>query len=243
MWYNYTMKNCLFLDFDGVLFDTLKEAYLLCRFAFIGIDFFEPIDENEYRRFYRYKFLVFNSWQYYYLMYLLQKNLSDNELISKFSLCLIDRKLSAEEEFDKKYYSARKELMQNHHEFWDSLEKPFPFFDGIKQYSDDVVIVSKKNKEAINYRLKQHGLILPTDRIFGKDELITYRTKADFISEYILQKNIENALFVDDNSNNLRPAASIPNLTCLLAGWGNIAIGEKGYSEEEILDIIRKNYI
>jgi len=42
-------------------------------------------------------------------------------------------------------------------------------------------------------------------------------------------------VFVDDNSHNLRPCEGIERLTCLLAGWGNIAIGESGMSAEEII--------
>ena len=39
-------KKLLFLDFDGVLFDTLKEVYLVNRFHYSGIDLFEKIDEK-----------------------------------------------------------------------------------------------------------------------------------------------------------------------------------------------------
>ena len=41
-------NKVLFLDFDGVLFDTLKEVYLLSRFIYKDIDFLEDIDNNNY---------------------------------------------------------------------------------------------------------------------------------------------------------------------------------------------------
>ena len=36
----------VFLDFDGVLFDTLREAFVLCRYAYSNINIFEPINED-----------------------------------------------------------------------------------------------------------------------------------------------------------------------------------------------------
>lgn len=233
----------VFLDFDGVLFNTLKEAYILCRYAFCGTDYFEPVNENEYQKLYRFKFLVYNSWQYYYLMSLIKENLSDSELMSKYDKFMNNRNNKAEKMFDEKYYSARSDLMQNYHEFWDKLETPFEFFEEIKNLYDSgqitPIIVSKKNKTAILYRLKQYEFNLSEGNIYGKDELSEYRTKADFINEYMIKHNIRKAYFVDDNSNNLIPCKKYPQIIPLLAGWGNIAINEKGLTESEIIDVLR----
>ena len=65
----------LFVDFDGVLYDTLKEAFVLCRYVCDGTDLFTPIEQDAYKMFYKYKFLVYHSWQY---MYLWQAIKSDN---------------------------------------------------------------------------------------------------------------------------------------------------------------------
>lgn len=229
--------NYVFLDFDGVIFDTLKEAYILCRYAYDGIGYFEPVDDIEYKKLYRYKFLVYNSWQYYYLMNLIKQDLTDNELLSEYNRLLLNRDFDAEKDFDEKYYSARKDLMENYHDFWDKLESPFPFFHELKKHAEKLCtpIVSKKNKKAIEYRLKQCGY---SAKIYGKDELEGYETKADFMAEYMKKHYIKKAYFVDDNSNNLKPCEKYPEITPLLAGWGNIAIGEKGLSPTEIMNAI-----
>ena len=237
------MNKCLFLDFDGVLFDTLKEAYLLCRYVYDGTDFFEPVDEEEYKKLYRYKFLVYNSWQYYYVMKLLKENLTDDEFVSKYNDFMKNRDLDAEKSFDEKYYDGRTILMTEHHEFWDKLETPFPFFSLLKSLVDKnkipaPVIVSKKNKKAILYRLNQHGLKISEDKVFGRDELLGYNTKAEFIEEYMRVNKIELGYFVDDNSNNLDPCEDNPNIIPLLAGWGNVAIGQVGLTPEEIMDVL-----
>lgn len=235
--------NTIFLDFDGVLFDTLKEAYLLCRFSFLGIDVFEPIKQDEYKLFYKYKFLVYNSWQYYYLMKAITTSKSGDDVDIIYKDLLKNRDKLAEEDFDKKYYSKRADLKQNNFEFWNKLEEPFEFFFEVKHLFEkskyDIVIVSKKDFQSIKLRLNQYGLNLPDDKIFDKAKLEKYAEKSDFIAEYMIKNNIKRASFVDDNSNNLKPCKDIPNLKCLLAGWGNIAVDEVGLSCSDVINEIR----
>ena len=234
----------IFLDFDGVLFDTLREAFVLCRYAYLNIDILEAIDEKMYKNFYKFKFLVYNSWQYYYMMKLLTENnfTSDDDFINKYSNCLKNRDIKAEESFDKLYLEKRIDLMNNYSEYWNSLEKPFVFFSEIKRLFKEnkinPIIVSKKNKFAIEYRLKQYGLELSQAQIYAKEELLPYSSKADFMAEYMLKNSIEEAYFVDDNSNNLRPCKKYQNIKPLLAGWGNIAINETGLTSEEIINLL-----
>lgn len=236
----------VFLDFDGVLFDTLKEAFVLCRYAYSNINIFEPINEDIYKLFYKYKFLVFNSWQYYYIMKLLSEHnyTNDNDFINQYNQFMQNRDTKKEEIFDKNYLSKRLDMMNNHKEFWNSLETPFPFFNKIKElYNDnkiDIIIVSKKNNIAINTRLNQYNLILEPSKVFAKEELLPYKTKAEFINEYMIKNNIATSFFVDDNSNNLRPCKNYPQITPLLANWGNIAINETGLSCKEIINILHK---
>ena len=229
----------LFLDFDGVLFDTLKEAYLLCRYAYNGIDVQSPIHEKEYKLFYKYKFLVYNSWQYYYLM----KVLDSKSVINSYKECVDNRDFSAEQDFDSKYYKKRMELKQNMFDFWDSLEEPFEFFFEVKSIFEkgniDVVIVSKKDFESIKLRLEQYGMNLKETNIFAKEQLSKYSEKSDFIREYMNENGVERAIFVDDNSHNLKPCKDIKGLQCLLAGWGNIAVDEKGLDCSEIINSIK----
>ena len=72
----YIMNNIVFLDFDGVLFDTVKEAYLLSRYAYDGISVFDDIDTDEYFVFEKLRFLVTNSWQYFYIMKIIKNSLN-----------------------------------------------------------------------------------------------------------------------------------------------------------------------
>ena len=226
------MKTSIFLDFDGVLYDTLKEAYVLCRYVCWGIDIFAPIEEDIYKKFYRYKFLVFNSWQYFYLMKAIKEanNYADKEFIDKYNNYINNRSKEEEEVFEKEYTQKRKWLIENHAEYIDKLEKKFPFMDMINTLDTnkyDILIISRKNTFAI----KRKGI---NYKIIGKEELSNVVNKSEFIEKYIKDNNIQKAFFIDDNSHNLLPCKEIKNLTCLLAGWGNIGIEERGLTQEEV---------
>jgi len=232
----------IFSDFDGVLFDTLKEAFVLCRKVLCDVDFFEPIDEILYSKFYRYKYLVFNSWQYFYFMKTLLefKNGSDNEFIQEYNKKLKSRDLKNEEFFESEFLRSRKYLLEQYPDFVDSLESKFVFFDKFVSLRNnpkyDIIIVSRKNNFAIQKRLLNNGV--EGIKIIGKEELSPFIHKSEFISEYMNKNNINKAFFIDDNSHNLLPCENIPHLTCFLAGWGNIGIDEKGLSGEEIFNKI-----
>lgn len=73
----------IFLDFDGVLFDTVLESYLLARYAYLGIEPQEKIDENEYNLFHFARYLITNSWHYYYIMKLIENKIEIEKFASE----------------------------------------------------------------------------------------------------------------------------------------------------------------
>jgi hypothetical protein len=168
-------------------------------------------------------------------------DLDENQVVSVYYKLLENRDIKKEEEFDNLYLSKRVELMENYVEYWNTLEKPFPFFFDIKNlYLDkkiEPIIVSQKNSFSIKHRLNQYGLHLQDIKIYGKEELLGYKTKLDFIGEYLMKRNIKKSVFVDDNSNNFRKDRD-NNVEQMLAGWGNIGLKERGFSREEMLSKI-----
>jgi FMN phosphatase YigB (HAD superfamily) len=75
----------LFLDFDGVLFDTLKEVYLINRKLFLGVDLFDEVDEKNYQLYSKYKYLVYNIWMFYYYNPLLFEDVEERNIPELFS--------------------------------------------------------------------------------------------------------------------------------------------------------------
>lgn len=168
------MRKVLFLDFDGVLFDTTKEAYLLTRYAYSSVGVFDEIAQNDYELFCKYRYLIVNSWQYYHLMSVLNTpNVEEN-----FKNSTLQRN-EKDKEFDKIFQAKRKDLIQNHNDFWQSLDTPYPFFNEIKKLASklNIIIVSTKNSAAIYEKLNQYGLELDQKNIIGKEILKPFLSK------------------------------------------------------------------
>ena len=74
--FKYKKKLVLF-DLDGVLFDTVKEAYCVSMIALgkaSGISGVN-LDSPHFREFHRFRFLVGPAWNYYYLVSLINEKL------------------------------------------------------------------------------------------------------------------------------------------------------------------------
>jgi len=241
------MKNkILFLDFDGVLFDTLKEVYLLSRYIYKDIDFLEEIDSKNYALFSKYKYLVYNIWMFYYFNPLIFGDCSEDEIVKKYKTALLNRDKARENIFCSRFLEARSSLVNKHFEFWKNLEVPYRFFYEIKDIYDNgnknIVIISKKNKNSIIERFSTYNFRLPSDNIFAREILDTYSSKGEFINEYMLKNNFISAIFVDDNINNLNTLQN-KNVKKILALWGNTAPNDEGYTQEKAVSEIKSYFI
>ncbi|MBQ8634913.1 hypothetical protein IJ425_02015 [bacterium] len=232
----------LFLDFDGVMFDTLKEVYLVNRCLYRGISLFGEVDEDNYKLYSKFKYLVYNIWMFYYYNPLI---FDGSENIEKdFLNSIQNRNIEKEKEFCEEFLNIRAELVKNNYEFWKSLETPYDFFFGIKkiyeQLQPEIVIVSKKNKASIVERFQSYGFSLSKDKIFAREILDNYPSKAEFMNEYMDKNGFGKAIFVDDNYNNLKTCDKYPNIKQILALWGNSQPNSTGYQENEALCEINK---
>jgi len=235
-------KKVLFLDFDGVLFDTLKEVYLVNRCLYSNISLFDEIDDKNYELYSKYKYLVYNIWMFYYYNPLLFENIEEEKIIDEFSKALLKRNKIAELNFCEKFLQIRADLVKNNYEFWKNLETPYEFFFNIKKLFEEknpeIVIVSKKNKASIIERFESFGLKINQDKIFAREILDKYSTKGEFMIEYMLKNGFSKAIFVDDNNNNLKTCDKYENIEQILALWGNSQPNLAGYNQKEAFDKI-----
>ena len=238
---NNSKEKTIFLDFDGVLFDTVKESYLLSRYAYYRISPFDKINEKEYSLFHSLRHLITNSWNYYFVMKIIDKY-QDVDNYSDLYKKMIKEDRVVADEFDKIFQQKRKDLITNHFEFWNSLDDPYPFFYEIKKWQEvfNIIIVSTKNEEAILSHCKDYGLKIDEKNIIGKSKLKEYKTKSKFIEEYLTNNNISEAIFVEDNLSALKACEYIKPLIKLLANWGYVEDMSLGLSCQEIINIITK---
>ena len=234
-------KKVLFLDFDGVLFDTLKEVYLVNRCLYSNVSLFDEVDIENYSLYSKYKYLVYNIWMFYYYNPLLFDGCDD--VAQEFSKVLLNRDIKAENAFCDEFLKIRADLVKNNYDFWKSLETPYDFFFEIKKLyeekSPEIVVVSKKNKAAIVERFHSYGFNLPEEKVFAREVLDEYSTKGEFMAEYMHKNGFNSAVFVDDNNNNLKTCDKYPQIKQILALWGNAQPNLKGYSQIEAINEIK----
>lgn len=231
----------LFLDFDGVLFDTLKEVYLVNRQLYKNISLFDEVDKKNYQLYSKYKYLVYNIWMFYYYNPLLFDGCNNIEV--EFSNAIKNRNLKAEEDFCSEFLSLRADLVKNNYDFWNTLEAPYDFFFEIKKLYEEkhpeIVVVSKKNKTAIIQRFASYGWNLSPDKVFAREILDKYSTKGEFMAQYMEQNDYKEAIFVDDNNNNLKTCDEYSRIKQILALWGNCQPNLNGYSEKSAFEEIK----
>lgn len=234
-------KKLLFLDFDGVLFDTLKEVYLVNRRLYSNVGLFDEVDIQNYALYSKYKYLVYNIWMFYYYNPLLFDGCDD--IVKSFSNALLNRDVEAENKFCDEFLKIRADLVKNNYDFWKSLETPYDFFFEIKKLYEEnkpeIVVVSKKNKAAIVERFHSYGFNLPEEKVFAREVLDKYSTKGEFMVEYMAQNGFDSAIFVDDNNNNLKTCDKYPQIKQILALWGNAQPNLKGYNQIEAIKEIK----
>ncbi len=235
------MKN-VFLDFDGVMFNSVKEAYILSRYAHSGLDVFSPLDERELAIFTQNRYLIHNSWQYYYIMELLKRRIVD--MRNDFTNCMAQRDVKSESTFNDAFIKKRKDLIANHYDFWSSLDEPYSFFFKLKKLNEsgdfNFIIVTTKNKLAIEALLKKYNFHISSDKIIGKEHLANYLSKGNFLMDYISKNNIQNSIFVEDNRENLDSCSRITGMTTLLVNWGYVDPEETGLNETEIIERLKQ---
>jgi hypothetical protein len=236
-------KNIVLLDFDGVLCDSVKEAFILSRFAFENIQSHEEVEIDLYEKFKKYRYLVQNSWQYYFI-YLILKNFpneSKDFIESKFHmLCAHDKSLS--DDFNNVFLMKRKDMMINDIDFWHSLETPTSFLNDLRnilndKYNCQFAILSTKNKEAIVKKFNFWNIPFEENFIFDKSDLLNIN-KGDFINNFLKKNIYSKAILIDDNQENINSCSGILNLSAYLANWGYVESRPVCTNEDEILKLI-----
>ena len=226
------------------MFDTLKEVYLVNRCLYCKKSLFEEVDKVNYSFYSKYKYLVYNIWMFYYYNPLLFDGCKD--VVSSFSAALLNRDVEAENAFCDEFLKIRADLVKNNYDFWKSLETPYDFFFEIKKLYEEIqpeiIVVSKKNKAAIVERFHSYGFNLSEEKVFAREVLDKYTTKGEFMVEYMTKNGFENAIFVDDNNNNLKTCDKYPQIKQILALWGNSQPDLEGYNQTEAFEEIRSYF-
>jgi len=219
------LKKIIFIDFDGVLFDTVKEAYVVICIAMKKFKTIKDVDfdSNHFRSFLKYRNYVGPAWNYKYVWDILDNNFSDDRKQQYLEL-IAEARFSDYADFENLFFSTREEIKHNDFEEWLKLNEPYKFLSLIKnkwiKNLDRFFIVTTKDKKSVRVLLRKHGVSISKNMIFDKVHFDLYNSKSRIISQIMRSQNTHKAIFIDDNINHVNSCKNIHKLSTYLAGWG-----------------------
>lgn len=210
-----------FLDFDGVLCDSLPECYAVSRAAYyrmhLGAE--EPPDSaRDEAAFARMRPFIRRGADYLLLQAAIRENLK-LESQEDFD-ALAAREVDRDEVFQELFYRARRELLETDPNRWYKLN---PLYPGIAEMllrnrrNHDVLILSTKEAPYILEILRHNDVDWKKSQVYCSGKA----PKLGFIDRILDERKADSAVFIDDQIDHFRGASEHP-IRCLLADWGYI---------------------
>jgi CMP-N-acetylneuraminic acid synthetase/phosphoglycolate phosphatase-like HAD superfamily hydrolase len=211
----------VFLDFDGVIFDSAKEAYAIAMLTNQKIKSLTELDfETEHaKRFLAQRYLIGPAWNYCYLLDAIDEN-REQEFIDN----LPEEAGEKGKQFQAAFFATRQVIRNN---FWDEWIKLNTLYDGGEEFiqlineNTNIVIVTTKDSETVKTLLKANGLKRSV-AIYDTTAYEKFGCKSYFIDDYMNKNNIKRAIFVDDSSKHLSKCSWVDNLHTEQACWGYV---------------------
>jgi len=220
-----------FLDFDGVIVDSIEECYIISKSAYFGYSFFS-YNEIEYKKiFYKYRGLVRPPHEYLILhkaieIYIKDRKYDFKKLFIETSKNIIDEDKQI---FEKDFFQKRHSYQENNFQAWINLN---PLMDFGKTLIDsnniDVYIVTTKNKAATIALLDFYKIDVAG--IYANDEIKSFGSKGELIKSLMLKKDKQEAFFLDDSVEHL-DSINDGRVKCFFADWG--------YGENSTYDVYK----
>lgn len=203
------------MDFDGVMFDTVREAYAIIMLVNDPSLNLQDIkfDTKHYQDFKKLRFSVGPARDYLKIL----KHLNASPLAKKFDInnIHIDEKYLVE--FSNKFYKLRKSIIDNHYSYWIGLNKPYQFFNKLNKINNlKIVILTNKDRYSVLKILNHYNASFKYS-VIDKNFLYKYSSKKDVLA--YLSKN-ERLCFIDDNQEYVDQAKELEYVDSYTAGWG-----------------------
>lgn len=244
------IKRAIFLDFDGVLFDTVKETYCVAMIAFDRATTISDVafGAQHFHLFSQFRFLIASAWNYCFLIGIIDEKVKNPELDVRetFLSGMENHNRDDYRIFEKKFFRARENLKEADYEGWISLSQPYPIITDIrmllKNHRESIYFITTRDRESVVHLFKEYKVEFKEDQIYSREDLGNRNSKKDLIKELIQKNNVSESLFVDDLKSNLVACENMKNLILLQACWGYVAPEEKKDNKEQILEGL-KNFI
>jgi phosphoglycolate phosphatase-like HAD superfamily hydrolase len=232
---NKMLKRAIFLDFDGVLFDSLREAYCVALIALGKASCISDVnlDSSHFQEFNKFRYLIGPAWNYLCFMPLIDEKVS-NPCMNFIKIfqgvakdCDPDKKLV----FEKEFFKTRDFLRETETKSWLSLITPYPFAENLRDLmrgqSENYFLITTRDRKSVHHVLRVHSMNFLNENVFGSDDLSRHNSKRDIIQSLIQEYHIEKSIFIDDFEDHLTACSTINNLFLTQARWGYVSEGNK----------------
>jgi phosphoglycolate phosphatase-like HAD superfamily hydrolase len=211
--------EAVFLDFDGVIVDSVKECYIVSRDVFFAGSL-EGKESSEHERlFYQYRGLVKPAHQYLFLHQAIASYISESSsgVIELFNEKEKTTSLSEIESFETDFFS-RREFYQRDLEDWlkmNPLTDYGKFLQG--KNLNKYYIVTTKNKKSVELLLAHYEIGI--EKIYDKEYCKIPGGKGAVISQIMGKNSMDSSFFVDDVVGHLETVKD-KRVKCFFASWG-----------------------
>ena len=235
------MTSCLFLDFDGVLFDTAYECAVVTWCVRHGVRENYPgvtLDERFLRRFYDLKPYIRRAREY--AVFASDAYLAVTDQASLDAVIARDLRAEELEAFEKQFYAMRERIKAASFDWWIGLNRPYPWaVDLLRARQDRTVVVSLKDGRTIGDTLGHWHLTARRvcDHAYAP-------TKRDAIVRVAAELGLAlpRSVFVDDNVDHLldlRAAGVVP----VLADWGYVTPSQRRAAVDAGIEVATRETI
>lgn len=210
-------KPLLFIDFDGVICDSVNECFVSSWLAYSGYRRCEPacIPLSDYSLFRRYRPLIRRGGDYLLLQRCIDKGIElANQVEFDHQAAIVGE--AGMNAYHRQFYAARKRLLDDDRSYWLKLNRIYPHvFRPLLSAAESAWILTTKEVLFVSEILASHGLSWNEKRIIcsGTDR------KIDVIEKHLDEE--ETAVFIDDQIDHFSGGVD-PRISCYLAAWGYV---------------------
>ncbi len=214
-------RTLWFLDFDGVLCDSLPECYAVSRTAYweLHLGLAEPpASASEEKEFALMRPYIRRGADYLLLHLAMREGARIDSQAAFDAIAARESELDAR--FHELFYRVRGDLLGNDPERWFALNHLYPGVGEAlarRASNPDLFILSTKEASFILEILARRGIDWCAERVIcsGKE------SKLGFIDRFMAERGASRAVFVDDQVDHFKGRAERP-IRCLLASWGYV---------------------
>jgi CMP-N-acetylneuraminic acid synthetase/phosphoglycolate phosphatase-like HAD superfamily hydrolase len=230
-------ESIIFLDFDGVVVDSAKEAYAMAMLTTGRIKNLAELnlESKHAKKFLQQRCFVGPAWNYFYLLKAIEEGKGES-----FSDLLPDEAGKEAKKFQEQFFATRQVIRNN---FWDEWLSLNALYSGSEVFIDlinnnlNVVIVTTKDADTVKALLTKYGVTRDVD-IYDNESYEEFGCKSFFMDDFIKKNNIKRALFVDDSIKHINKCDWIENLKTIQAKWGYVPTESFEDNKEKVSDLI-----